>query len=117
MSWESIATKAQGAIRAAIPEKWKLPKTEVEGLQSKCVLNIPRTCGLLTADQLNITEQTATELLAKLARGKLSSTDVVEAFCARAAIAHQLVFYPYYQMSSHQAKSFAVGQLFGGIFP
>jgi amidase len=92
MSWEPIVAKAQAAVHSAIPEKWRLPKTE--NLQGKCVLSIPRTCGVLTADQLDITEQTATELLAKLARGKLRSVDVVDAFCARAAIAHQLVFLP-----------------------
>lgn len=54
--------------------------------------NLPRRCGLLSESELEITENyPATQLLAKLASGQLSSLAVTTAFCKRAAIAQQVV--------------------------
>jgi amidase len=88
-SVSEIATKAQQGVLDSIPAKWKLsPQTQIPSN----VMEIPKTCGILTPKQIDITEQTATELLGKLANRSLSSVEVTEAFLARAAIAHQLVF-------------------------
>ena len=89
-SVQEIAAKAQRKVLDAIPEKWKLDSTFQ--IPSN-VMEIPKTCGILTPRQIEITEQTATELLEKLAFGALSSVEITEAFLARAAIAHQLVLY------------------------
>ena len=89
MSWETAAKDVREAIDKAIPQKWKLQGTLK--IESRDVRDIPRTCGLLSSEELHITEQTATDLVKKLASGELSSSQVVEAFCARAAVAHQLV--------------------------
>lgn len=54
------------------------------------VLDVPRTCGILTEKELDITENyDATDLVALMSAGKLKSVDVVTAFCKRAAIAQQ----------------------------
>ncbi|KAH8892179.1 amidase [Thozetella sp. PMI_491] len=89
MSWELAAQEFRDALDRAIPQKWKL--SEDQKSTSKDVRDIPRTCGLLSAKQLEVTEQSATDLLNRIASGELSSVQVVEAFCGRAAIAHQLV--------------------------
>jgi amidase len=90
MAWQSIASSAQQSVLGAIPPKWQLSEKDKDpSLTDKT--SVPRTCGLLTSEQLDITETTATELLAKLHNGTLSSFEVTEAFCGRAAIAHQLV--------------------------
>ncbi|KAF5722339.1 aconitate hydratase 1 [Fusarium mundagurra] len=57
----------------------------------KDVTNVPYTCGLLTEEQLKITELTATEIVMKLETRELKAVQVLEAFAGRAAIAHQLV--------------------------
>lgn len=85
---QEIAAKAQQGVLDSIPAKWKLPQIEI----MSNVMEIPKSCGILTSKQIEVTEQTATELLEKLANGSLSSVEVTEAFLARAAIAHQLVF-------------------------
>lgn len=54
-------------------------------------MDYPAESGLLSAEELAITEQTAAVLVDKLAKGELSSVQVTTAFCKRAAIAHQLV--------------------------
>lgn len=86
-SWETIAAERQKAVIDSIPSEWRLPQK----ITASNVRHIPRECGLLTARQLEITEKTASELVVDLAARKLTSVEVTTAFCARAAIAHQLV--------------------------
>lgn len=88
-SWKQISTSAQQALLDSIPAKWRLP-TRPDPSQTD-VRSIPRDCGLLTQRQLEITDQNASELVPQLLAGSLSSVEVTEAFCARAAIAHQCV--------------------------
>ena len=52
---------------------------------------VPAQCGVLTPEQLAITELNASELLADIHAGKLTAFEVTEAFCKRTAIAHQMV--------------------------
>lgn len=92
--YQKVAAKAQASVHDAIPTKWKLSASQLDLAATANVTDIPRTCGILTETQLAITEQMATELLAKLASGQISSVEVTEAFCTRAAIAHQLVDTP-----------------------
>ena len=90
MSWEPSSRGFREAIYSAIPNQWILPPDVRDG-SLKDVSSIPATCGLLSDKQLEITEQTASTLVKRLASRELSSVDVTEAFCTRAAIAHQLV--------------------------
>jgi amidase len=89
MSWEPAAREVREALEKAIPPKWKLPK----GFRgsSKDVTRVPLECGLLSEEEIRITELDASSLVSKLSTGKLSAAAVTEAFCGRAAIAHQLV--------------------------
>ena len=88
MDWETACSNAQSSVLASIPKKWILPSVDKTITD---VTSIPRTCGLLTPEQLTITELTATALLKKLHSGELTSVEVTEAFCGRAAVAHQVV--------------------------
>jgi amidase len=92
MSWEDAAKEVRQALDAAIPVKWKLQRDPITPGQD--VSEIPRNCSLLSPEQIRITEQPATQLVGALVSGEVSSTQVVEAFCAKAAIAHQLVSIP-----------------------
>jgi len=88
--WQSIATATQQSILDSIPSKWRLSQKD-KNPSVKDKRSIPKTCGILTTKQLQITETTATLLLDQLRTRAISSVEVTEAFCARAAIAHQLV--------------------------
>ncbi|PVH88101.1 amidase [Cadophora sp. DSE1049] len=94
-SWEAIATKHREAAASKIPHEWKLPSQITDTISQTSdqnVLDIPRTCGLLTTEEIDITENyTAVMLLEQLASGKFTSVAVTTAFCKRAAIAQQLV--------------------------
>jgi len=59
------------------------------------MIDYPKKSGILSAEELTITESSATDLVAQLASGKLTSVAVTTAFYKRAALAHQLVSLQY----------------------
>ena len=75
---------------AKIPKDWRLgviPSVD----DAPDAREYIRTCGLLTAGELEWTETTdMTNILQKLATRQISSVELVRAFSKRAAIAHQL---------------------------
>lgn len=87
--------RKQAEAAAKIPSDWCLPAeytTNVSETAGTNVLDVPRRCGILSAKQLEITENhDATSLLEKIHRQELSAYEVTEAFCIRAAIAQQVV--------------------------
>jgi amidase len=88
-TWQSISKRKKEEQWSRIPPEYRL-KDIPPNLKS--VLHIPRTCGLLTPEELAITEQYDATALAEAIRSRsLKSVDVARAFCKRAAIAHQLV--------------------------
>lgn len=93
-SCQDKATGERSTASDLIPPEWILPSTVLERVrtaQNINVLDIPRTCGLLTPEQIAITESyNAHELLELLAAGTLTSVQVTAAFSKRAAIAQQL---------------------------
>ncbi|KAI9660569.1 MAG: hypothetical protein M1821_009921 [Bathelium mastoideum] len=98
-SWQDIAKHKQEEQAAKIPKEWLLSSKPSPNLNA--VIDVPRRCGILTEQEVYITEQhDATALVTKLAKRELSSEEVVTAFCKRAAIAHQLtsclteIFFP-----------------------
>lgn len=98
-TWETLVQKKQADAAAKIPAAWRLPRdfTNISETASVNVIDLPRRCGLLSAKQLDITEKyDATALLEKIHRQELTSSEVVEAFCIRAAIAQQVVRTPWW---------------------
>ncbi|KAH7389993.1 amidase signature domain-containing protein [Pyrenochaeta sp. MPI-SDFR-AT-0127] len=87
--WQLAAWQKKDQQFARIPSEWRL-----SNLPSPDVTNytdIPRTCGLLSKHELDITENYDAVGLAEAIRArKLKCIDVARAFCKRAAIAQQL---------------------------
>ncbi|KAJ5082714.1 hypothetical protein N7532_011757 [Penicillium argentinense] len=102
----AIAERKQAELAAAIPAEWQLPAHLIPaGMLSPAesitegpkqygrvnVMNIPRTCGILTAKELEITENYDVRgLVSAMTERKLKAEDVTRAFCKRAAVSHQL---------------------------
>lgn len=87
-SWKEVAEKAQEHRDASI----KLVKPAVPDVPSELPLDvteIPKH--LLTTEEVMITETTPEDLVKSLASGRLTSTDVTNAFLRRAGIAQKLV--------------------------
>ena len=74
-SWQDIAARKQEANRAKIPQEWRLKPEVLSQYSMKSdvgVLDVPRTCGILTEKEIQLTEQVdATALLEQLATGKV----------------------------------------------
>ncbi|KXG50627.1 Amidase [Penicillium griseofulvum] len=102
----AVAQRKQAELAAAIPAEWQLPAHVIPGgmlsisdsitvgpkhYQRVGVMDIPRTCGILTPKELDITEKYDVRgLVAEMTEGRLKAQDVVRGFCKRAAIAHQV---------------------------
>lgn len=92
VDWRTISASAQGEVLNAIPKQWRL-SSDLKKTTNFDARSVPKDSGLLSLKQLEITELTATELLEAIHNGRLTAVDATEAFCARAAIAHQMVNY------------------------
>lgn len=96
-SWEDIVSEKHLQDASKIPPAWRLPQNLIEFAQTPNanVMDIPSRSGILSASQLQITElYDATDLLSKIEHRELSAYEVTEAFCKRAAIAQQVVYFP-----------------------
>ncbi|KAL5334902.1 amidase signature domain-containing protein [Aspergillus crustosus] len=104
MEYLAIAQRKQAQLWERIPQQWRLSPSQIpSGMHSPAdsvtnvqygrvnVLDIPRSCGLLSPKQIHITENyDINDLLDQVHRQRLTAREVIEAFCKRAAIAHQL---------------------------
>ena len=96
--YKAIAARVQQRVLNQIPSQWRIP-VDIKSQHTGDARSFITKCGILSDKQVDITRLTASEVLKLIHTGQLKATEVVEAFCARAAIAHQLVncltdFYP-----------------------
>ncbi|CAK7238286.1 hypothetical protein SEUCBS140593_010512 [Sporothrix eucalyptigena] len=98
-SWEVLVAAHRERQRQSIPNEWLLDDAKLAALKGTgssdegrlIQLDAVSQSGLLSQAELDITSNFAAhELVDKLARGELSSEDVVRAYCKRAALAQQL---------------------------
>lgn len=85
--WKQLAADKKASIDNSIPAEWKLKIWP----QEDNVFDYPEHAGILSDAEIALTKTSATDLVAKLAKGEVKSVDVTLAFAKRAAIAHQLV--------------------------
>lgn len=90
-----------------VPKELVLPDKYIDNPPLD-VTGVPRECGILTKEELDITENYDLVALSEaIASRKLTSAAVTSAYCRRAAIAHQLTFCLtefYMQEALEQAK-------------
>lgn len=78
--WQSVSWQKKDQQFARIPSQWRL--SELPSANVTNYLDIPRECGLLTREELDITENFDATALANAIRGReLSCVDVTTAFC------------------------------------
>lgn len=87
--WIAIAERKRAERQSKIPSAWLLSKPPSPSTLD--VRSIPRTSGILTPQELSITENYDATCLADAIRShKLTAEEVAIAFCKRAAIAQQV---------------------------
>lgn len=139
--YSSVAARKQSQLQSRIPAEWRIQGAlGLEPLDTKydrvTVMDVPRTCGLLSAQELDITENyDVPGLLAKIR--EVSCEVVVRAFCKvcytseniqnikligdgmkRAAIAHQVtrcLTEPLFEEALAQARALDAHAKAGGV--
>lgn len=92
-SWKQVAAAKQQSRLDQIPTEWRLSPTMLAAATQDSgsdLRSVPATCGILTTQELQITDSPVADILANLQQRKWTSKAVTTAFCKRAAIAHQL---------------------------
>lgn len=87
-TWEILAKEKREAVNALIPPKWLLSSIPSVEEQRDVTGYIQQ---FLSPRELEITETDAVGIVQKTTTGIWKARDVTEAFCHRAALAHQLV--------------------------
>ncbi|KAH9987890.1 general amidase [Russula vinacea] len=87
-TWQELVAEKKRRQAASIPKEWLITRP-ADGVLD--VTDVPTSCGLLSARELEITAVSEVGiLLNKLATRDWSSVEVTTAFCKRAILAHQL---------------------------
>lgn len=88
-TWQDLCAEKKQRQKESIPKRWIITPPADTQLD---VTYVPAECGILTPEELEITEtQDVALLLEKLATGAWSSVDVTRAYYKRAVIAQQVV--------------------------
>lgn len=90
-SWVAQAQVARDILEKSIQKQWLLPADKLPSPNRLNVIDVPRECGSLSDEELQITETDATGLVEKMSQGIWTAEAVLIAFMKRATIGHQLV--------------------------
>lgn len=89
-SWQDKAAAKRQAVLDLIPVAWRLPQPLPAPKAQKDVTGA-YVHQYLSPREVEVTEADAAQIVANTTAGTWTATEVVTAFCHRAAIAHQLV--------------------------
>ena len=90
MGWKESAIEKRSSVNALIPKHWQLPFPVPPVSVQKDVTG-KYIQQFLSQKEIEITETDAVGIVKNTTSGTWSAQEVAEAFCHRAAIAHQLV--------------------------
>ncbi|CAK40630.1 hypothetical protein CBS63078_344 [Aspergillus niger] len=89
-SWEQTAAAKRQSVLNAIPEKWRI-KGPIPAPSEQRDVTGPYIQQFLSPREVEITETDAVGITERTTTGQWTAVEVTEAFCHRAALAHQLV--------------------------
>jgi amidase len=90
-NWESKAKVARHILEKSIKKEWLLPQEKLPAKDRLNVLSVAKESGILSDDELLITDTDATGLVEKMGAGEWTAEQVLVAFTKRATIGHQIV--------------------------
>lgn len=91
MDWKSLAKTKRDSVNALIPKSWLLSTPLPSASEQKDVTG-KFIQQFLTAKEVEITETDAVGIVKNTTSGTWKAREVAEAFCHRAALAHQMVY-------------------------
>jgi len=76
--WQSIRDRKVADRTARIPQEWLILREDLPGPDVLDVIDIPRTCSILTPEDIHITEAyDARSLAGEIRNGKLTAVDCI----------------------------------------
>lgn len=87
--WQSRAAAKREAILASIPEKWHLKS--IPSVEEQKDVTGAYIQQFLSSEEIEITETDSFGIAEKIAAGAWTAVAVIEAFCHRASLAHQIL--------------------------
>ena len=92
MDWKAAAATKKASQNQSLPSKWRFTPDQLPLESTLNVMNVIEQSGILTKQEMIITElDDLKTLLGNLAQGLWSATEVTLAYCKRATLAQQLV--------------------------
>ena len=89
--WQRLCAEKKAATHAKIPNDWVLEPSIVSEARNTRKLSGAFIESLLDDHVKRITAKSSVQLVEQIASGSLTAFEVTEAFCKRAAVAHQIV--------------------------
>jgi amidase len=89
-NYKEIATIALARRKAAIPTQYLLPSEYLQNLPRN-LTSVPKDSKHFTAEELEIIEAEAADIIEKITTRTWTSTEVTKAFCKASVVANQLV--------------------------
>ncbi|KIN08369.1 hypothetical protein OIDMADRAFT_37551 [Oidiodendron maius Zn] len=90
LTWQDLAEKKRQSLLDLIPSEWCIPLPIPSAKERRDVTGA-YTHQFLSPHEIAITETNAAEIVKNTCNGSWTATEVVTAFCHRAALAHQLL--------------------------
>lgn len=90
-SWEARAAVKRAATLDKIPSEWRLSSEDLEQAHSQRDITGSFIEQFLDEETVSITSLKTVQILIAVSEQELTTTEVVRAFCRRAAVAHQIV--------------------------
>lgn len=109
-TYEQLGDLKRRSILGAIPAKWRLqnPIPQADELRDVTGAYIQQ---FLTPQEIEITETDAAGITEQTTSGSWTAVEVAEAFCHRAALAHQLVCFCRFSLCLMRYSMVTVGEL------
>jgi amidase len=90
MDWQATAKDKRDSVNALIPQSWLIPTPVPPASEQKDVTG-KYIQQFLSPREIELTETDAVEIVSNTISGVWKAREVTEAFCHRAALAHQMV--------------------------
>ncbi|KAL8852538.1 MAG: hypothetical protein Q9221_002534 [Calogaya cf. arnoldii] len=90
-NWETIRDRKLEEQQSRMSQAWLIPQSQLPADNVLDVTGLPRSCGILSSREIDITDSYDARGLAAAIRAKTyTAVEVTTAYCKRAAIANQL---------------------------
>jgi amidase len=92
VDWKALGQQKRDSVNALIPKSWLLTSPLPSAAEQRDVTG-KYIQQFLSQKEVEITESDAVGIVEKTTSGQWRAREVAEAFCHRAALAHQMVRY------------------------